>query len=239
MKIIYGMLGHEANTFSIEKGTFERFAPNGWAVGEEIYEKYKNSSDYPTGMILAAEKYGVKLLPTVALQNAAPMLTKECLDKTVGELMRGIEKNADECDGVCLAIHGAGVAEGVDDLETYILKKTREIIGYEKPITVCMDLHGNLTNEMVEMTNGVFGIKEYPHIDALQAGYLAMESLIKLINREICLDTAMVRTNMLIPCPVGVTTRMPMQCFSCCCNRSELSGIRTGGCIGNCKRSVG
>lgn len=213
MNIIYGMLGHEANTFSSEKGTFERFAPNGWAVGEEIYEKYKDSSDYPSGMIQAAEKYQVKLLPTVALQNAAPLLTKECLDKVVGTMMEGIEKYADLCDGVCLALHGAGVAEGVEDLEAYILTKVREKIGEKKPITVCLDLHGNISQEMVELSDGLFGIKEYPHIDAFQAGYLAMESVIKLIKKEITLETAMVKTNMLIPCPVGVTTRMPMKYF--------------------------
>lgn len=213
MKIIYGMLGHEANTFSIEEGTFERFAPNGWAVGEEIYEKFKDSSDYPSGMIKAAEKHHVQLLPTVALQNAAPRLTKACLDKVVGTLMEGIEKYADICDGVCLALHGAGVAEGVDDLEAYILTKVRRRIGMKKPITVCLDLHGNISQEMVELSNGLFGIKEYPHIDAFQAGYLAMESLIGLIQNELCLETAFAKTNMLIPCPVGVTTRLPMKYF--------------------------
>jgi len=213
MKIIYGMLGHEANTFSVEKGTFERFAPNGWAVGEEIYEKFKDSSDYPSGMIQAAEKHNVELLPTVALQNAAPLLTKECLDKVVGTLMNELEKYADVCDGVCLALHGAGVAEGVDDLEAYILTQVRQRIGETKPITVCLDLHGNISQEMVELSNGLFGIKEYPHIDAFQAGYLAMESLIGLIQNTLHLETAFAKTNMLIPCPVGVTTRMPMQFF--------------------------
>lgn len=212
MKIIYGMLGHEANTFSTEEGSFERFAPLGWAVGDEIYDKFKDSSDYPTGMIQAAEKYGVELLPTVALQNSAPLLTKACLDKTVGALMDGVEKYADECDGVCLTLHGAGVAEGVDDLEIYILEKVRAAVG-DKPITVCLDLHGNISQGMVDLSNGLFGIKEYPHIDALQAGYLAMETVIKLVNKEIKIETAVERTNMLVPCPVGVTTRMPMQWF--------------------------
>lgn len=213
MKIIYGMLVHEANTFSIEKGTFERFAPNGWAVGEEIYEKFKDSSDYPSGMIKAAEKYGVELLPTVALQNAAPMLTKDCMDLVVGTLLEELDKYADICDGVCLGLHGAGVAEGVDDLEAYILTEVRKRIGNTKPITVCLDLHGNISQEMVDLSNGLFGIKEYPHIDAFQAGYLAMESLIKLIRKELHLETAFAKTNMLIPCPVGVTTRMPMKYF--------------------------
>ena len=213
MRIIYGMLGHEANTFSIEKGTFERFAPNGWAVGDEIYEKFKDSSDFPSGMIKAAEKHHVQLLPTVALQNAAPRLTKECLDKVVGTLMEGVEKYADCCDGVCLALHGAGVADGVDDLEVYILEKVRRCIGKEKPITVCLDLHGNISQGMVELSDGLFGIKEYPHIDAFQAGYLAMESVIGLAEKTLSLETAFARTNMLIPCPVGVTTRPPMEYF--------------------------
>ena len=41
MKIIYGRLGHEANTFSIEKGTFARFSREEWVQEEDVYPKYK------------------------------------------------------------------------------------------------------------------------------------------------------------------------------------------------------
>ena len=49
-------------------------------------------------------------------------------------------------DGICLGLHGAGVAEETDDLEAYTLEKVREIVGDDMPITVTLDLHGNITD---------------------------------------------------------------------------------------------
>ena len=213
MRIIYGRLGHEANTFSIEKGTFDRFSREEWVQEEELYPKYKNSNNYLGGMIDAAEENGVELVPTVALENAAPILTKECVEQTVGTMLTLIEKNYRDCDGICLEIHGAGVAEGIDDLEVYILQGIRNIVGDAMPITICMDLHGNLTPEMASLCQGIFGIKEYPHTDIKAAGYLAMASLIKIIRGELKLRTVIHPLQMLISPAAGLTTKDPMLWF--------------------------
>ncbi|MBR5229966.1 MAG: M81 family metallopeptidase [Firmicutes bacterium] len=213
MRIIYGRLGHEANTFSVEKGTFERFSRGEWVQEEEVYPKYKNSNNYLGGMIEAAELYGVELVPTVALENAAPVLTAECVEKTVGTLLSIIENKWKECDGICMEIHGAAVAEGIHDLDTYILREIRKIVGPDMPITICMDLHGNLAPEMGELCQGIFGIKEYPHTDIKEAGFLAMESLIKIIRGQLKLQTVILPLNMMIPSPLGITTAMPMVWF--------------------------
>ena len=36
MKILIGVLGAECNTFASDKGTFERWAPNGWITGDVL-----------------------------------------------------------------------------------------------------------------------------------------------------------------------------------------------------------
>ena len=213
MRIIYGRLGHEANTFSIEEGTFDRFSREEWVQEEGVYPKYKNSNNYLGGMIDAAEAYGVELVPTVALENAAPILTKECVQQTVGTLLNLIEKHYRDCDGICMEIHGAGVAEGIPDLDTYILRGIRKIVGDAMPITICMDLHGNLAPEMASLCQGIFGIKEYPHTDIKAAGYLAMASLIKILRGELQLETIIHPLHMLISPAVGVTTKNPMLWF--------------------------
>ena len=43
MKIIFGILGNETNTFSSDIGTFERWAPNGWTTGPEVISRYRGS----------------------------------------------------------------------------------------------------------------------------------------------------------------------------------------------------
>ena len=49
-------------------------------------------------------------------------------------------------DAVCLALHGAGVAEGAPDFEGALLEAIRAAIGPETPIVAPLDLHGNITS---------------------------------------------------------------------------------------------
>jgi len=214
MKILIGNLGAECNTFASDKGTFERWAPNGWITGEDFFPVYRGGSDYLSGMIAAGDEEGVEMIPTVGLTNAIPMITKEALDYTHDVLIGYVKEHKNELDGICLAIHGAGVAEGVDDLETYTLTKVREVVGDDMPITVTLDLHGNISEDMVRLADGLFGIKQYPHLDQPQAGYLAMKTLLRILRGESKPVTALRQIPLLVPCSVGCTFREPMQHFT-------------------------
>jgi len=48
-------------------------------------------------------------------------------------------------------MHGAQTAEGEDDVEGYVLERTRVITGPDKPIVLTLDLHANVTRRMVEL----------------------------------------------------------------------------------------
>ncbi len=213
MKVLFGLLGHETNTFAADKGDFKRWAPNGWVTGDDIFTAYDDVPDYPSGVIKAAKEDGVELIPTVALLNAGPLITKDALEYTTGTLLGYVEKYKDEIDGICMGLHGAGAAEGVDDLEGYILQKIRDIVGYEMPITVSLDLHGNITDDMVRLSNGLFGLKEYPHIDQAEAGYRAMKCLTRILRDGLKTETAVVHLPMFTNCCVACTLNMPMQEF--------------------------
>lgn len=214
MKILFGLLGHETNTFASDKGTFARWAPSGWTVGEEIFRIYDGVPDYPGGMIRAGREEGVELIPTVALLNAGPLITKEAVEYALGTLLDYVEQYKDEADGICLGLHGAGASEVTDDLEAYILRKVRQIVGGDMPITVSLDLHGNISEDMVRLSNGLFGIKQYPHIDQAEAGYLAMKTLIRILRGECNPQTALRQIPMLIAPAVGATSQMPMKMFA-------------------------
>jgi len=214
MKILFGMLAHETNTFASDKGTFERWAPSGWTVGEDIFRVYDGAPDYPGGMIKAGREEGVDLIPTVALLNAGPLITREAIEYALGTLLGYVEKYKDEIDGICLGLHGAGAAEVTDDLETYTLQKVREIVGNDMLITVSLDLHGNISDDMVRLSNGLFGIKHYPHVDQAEAGYLAMKTLIRMLRGECSPKTVLRQIPMFIAPSMGSTFKMPMQGFT-------------------------
>jgi len=119
------------------------------------------------------------------------------------------EKHKDELGGVCFALHGAGVAEGIDDLESYVLTQLRKILGQDIPITLCLDLHGNITEEMTALADGLFGIRKYPHTDKDAAGYLAMKTLARILRGEIETETVVQPLPLLVPISTGMTNNPP------------------------------
>ena len=214
MKIIFGCLNHEANSFAEDPGTWERwFRTNFVAVGEELCDYRDKKGAHLAGMFAAAEEEGVELIPTIFGAGAAPVLKREALDRGVEIICDVIRANPD-VDGLCFCLHGAGIAEGIDDIETYTMRKMREAAGRHIPIAISCDLHANIKASMLrEADAGVFGMKQYPHIDKFETGHLAMQTLIRKIRGEIDPVTAFCPVPLLIPCSVANTLRPPMKLF--------------------------
>ena len=213
MKIIIGKLGLETNTFSSEKGTFEYWSKQGFYQGEDMIARLKGKTDYLSAMMDAADALGVEVIPTIGMLDAGPTATREALDQALGMMLDMIKAHQDEADALCLALHGAGCAEGIDDLETYTLRKIREVVGYGKKIMYTLDLHANMTKEMVALGDGIFGIKYYPHTDQYEAGYRAFSTLVKCLREDKDIYTSMVKLPMLICCSAGNTISGPMKAF--------------------------
>jgi microcystin degradation protein MlrC len=149
------------------------------------------------------------MIPTCAYTCAAPTLTEDCVDKMLEHILPVAEKHKDELDGICFALHGAGVSEMQEDLESYVLTRLRQIVGDKMPITVCLDLHGNITEEMTQLADGLFGIQKYPHTDKDVAGYLAMKTLARILKGEIAVETVVEPLPLLIPAASGMTANPP------------------------------
>ena len=84
-------------------------------------------------------------------------------------------------DAIIMNIHGAGVAEGYPDLEGELLRALRERFGREMPIGMVLDLHGNITPEMVESSDIIVSYKEYPHTDTYDSARLVT----RLIHEQV------------------------------------------------------
>ena len=212
MKILMAEISHETNTFSCKRTDFDRWCSFAFGEGEEILSKFENQGLMTSGMIRAAREHGAELIPTLLMSTSGPLVTREAVEETMRRFLPYVKQHKDEIDGVCLSLHGAACAEGIDDLDGYILEQVRREVG-ELPITVCADLHGNISPKMVTLSNGVFGEKEYPHVDMADTGYIAMDALIRQIQGE-HMETAMAAIPMLVPCSRACTTELPMKEFT-------------------------
>jgi microcystin degradation protein MlrC len=91
------------------------------------------------------------------------------------------------------------VAEGADDLEGELLKAVRGAVGAEIPIFVTLDLHGNLTQTMVDHATALLGCHLYPHTDSYDRGVEAVDLAVRTVNGEIKPVTALASRPMMIP----------------------------------------
>lgn len=183
MKILIGEFGQETNTFSEDRFTFEKLAPTGWITPEIIAREYRNTATYLGGAIDAAEESGVEVIPLDSFTvTGGSMMTRECLDYAVEHLLSGIRDRLSGADGLFLAQHGGGAAEGVEDLEIYVLRKIRELTGKDFPIVSSLDMHSNLSPELIALSDGLFVIKEFPHSDMNVASFKAVTELVRMIK---------------------------------------------------------
>ena len=186
MKIMIATLGQETNTFSPDRIDIHKLLPNGWVTGETLPDTFRGTKSYLAGAIAACEAYGAEILPLDSMKiEGGAMMTARCLDTLVDHFCAQVQANWQQADGLFLGMHGAGSAEGVEDLEGYVLSKVRGIVGRDYPIMSSLDIHGNITPEMVALSDGLFVIKEFPHTDMAEAAYLATETLIRTIRGEV------------------------------------------------------
>ena len=62
------------------------------------------------------------------------------------------------------------VTEHLDDGEGEILARVRKVIGNDVPLVVSLDLHANVTPEMVEHADALIAYRTYPHVDMAETG---------------------------------------------------------------------
>ena len=75
-------------------------------------------------------------------------------------------------DAVFLFMHGAQIAQGCDDVEGDLLAAIRSRVGSAVPIAVLLDLHANISAQMLATATFTIGCLEYPHTDyAERAGH--------------------------------------------------------------------
>ena len=182
MRIALGGVIHETNTFCKGLTPIDDFRQ---AAGDEIIELNRGVRSYAGGVIESSDRHGYELVP-IFLAGATPSATiaGEVYESLRDRVLDGIRDNG-PFDAVCLTLHGAGVAEGYDDIEGDIVRRTREIVGTDVPIVVTLDLHGNMTREMVELADLCLPCHFYPHIDMYERGQEAIDSLAGIISGDL------------------------------------------------------
>lgn len=85
-------------------------------------------------------------------------------------------------DGLYLAMHGAMNVEGMDDAEGDWIANARSIIGQDIPLAVSYDLHGNVTQKIVDQIDIFAAYRTAPHIDVRETMVRTWSMLIRTLK---------------------------------------------------------
>ena len=85
-------------------------------------------------------------------------------------------------DGVYICNHGAMITTEERDPDGVIFDMVREIVGPDVPVVATLDLHGNVSDRMVEAADVVISYQTNPHVDMVARGQDAARALDEMFH---------------------------------------------------------
>lgn len=183
-RAVVAMMEHETNTFSPVPTPLARFGRHGegLARGKEVADIYAGTGTGIGAFIDVTRAAGMELVTPIAA-NAAPSgkVDREAYRTMTDAIVDSVSAG---CDALFLDLHGAMVTQDHDDGEGELLARIRTIAP-DLPIAISLDLHANLTHDIVNNCTVLVGYKTYPHIDMYEAGSHAAHLLLQAMAGEI------------------------------------------------------
>ncbi|MDI3339397.1 MAG: M81 family metallopeptidase [Sphaerobacter sp.] len=228
MRIAVAELSHETNRFSSAPTDLAAFARAGIHRGPALVQALRETATPIAGFLDGAAAHGFTVVPLLAVwATPSGMVTAAALETLVGELVAGL-RAAVPLDGVLLSLHGAMVSEVAADADGWILRRVRETVGPEVPIVATLDLHANISSDMVALADVLVGFDTYPHVDQRERGREAADLLVRLRRGEIRPVAALAKPPMLPTSQNMTTARDPMRAILARAHELErLPGVLT------------
>lgn len=186
-RIAIAGLQHETNTFVPIRTGFKEFRmADSWPrmlQGAEVIAETWGMNLPVAGAITHVREVGeIEPVPILwcAAEPGGPV-TDDAFDRICEMILDGLE-SAGPIDGIYLDLHGAMVTETHFDGEGALLARIRRQVGPDLPVAVSLDLHANLSAELVDHSDAITIYRTYPHLDMAETGGRAMRELLRRID---------------------------------------------------------
>ena len=183
-KILVADCKQEISTFNPVPTHYEDFTVY---RGEELFAHHSGIESELTGAFeVFAARADVEVVPLWdAKANSSGSLVQEAFDRLAEEFVEILTANKDGVDAFYFSLHGAmGCTEELDP-EGFLLQKSREILGPDVPIVISQDLHGILTERMLDHCDALTIYHTYPHVDFTSTGERAARLLLRILDENL------------------------------------------------------
>lgn len=214
MRIAVGGFQHETNTFSEHLATLAHFeVPDAWpglTRGPALFEAVAGINLPAAGFVAEARGLRHDLVPlTWCSAQPSGRVTRDAFEHVVGLLVEDLER-AGPLDAVYLDLHGAMVAEHVDDADGEVLRRVRALVGPDVPVVASLDFHANVSPLMAGAASALVAYQTYPHVDMAGCGARAARCLHDLLGKPRP-AAGFEALDFLVPLTSGSTLTSPMR----------------------------
>lgn len=102
-------------------------------------------------------------------------------------------------DGLYLAMHGAVKVDGMDDAEGDWISAARAVVGPDCPLAVSYDLHGNVSQRIIDQIDIFTAYRTAPHIDTRETMVRAWSMVVEALRTGTRPGVAWVPVPLLLP----------------------------------------
>ncbi len=204
-RIVVAMMMHETNTFSPVPTPLQSFRP---LSGQAAIEEFQDTNTQLGGFLHVAQEMGAEItVPIAAGAHPSGYVERGAYEDMADAIVGAIRKG---CDAAFLALHGAMVAEHLDDGEGELLRRIRAVAP-RLPIAVGLDFHAHMTAPMVEHATVIAGYCTYPHVDMGETAQRAARTLARALRGEVAPAMVWASRPMMTSTLVHTPSRQPMK----------------------------
>jgi len=212
MRIAIAGFMHESNTFNpliTERAAFEA---QSLVFGSDLIDEWGDAHHEVGGFLEAVKVEGFEPVPIVmAWATPSGPVADSVFEEITGHIIQGIQHH--QPDGLLLALHGAMVAKSYPDADGEVLARLRKALGPTFPIVLSLDLHGNLSQRLIELSQAAVAYRTYPHVDQRECGRRAASLLVRLLRGQIQPRMALAKPPVIINIMAQDTACEPMKGF--------------------------
>ncbi len=172
-RIAYGGMGIECSTYGRIRARMEDFTI---VTGQDL----TNSKRYNF-----LKKYPVTFMPTQeALAVPGGPVDKATYDTIKADFLKRVQALM-PLDGLYLPMHGAMFVDGMHDAEGDWMEAARKLVGPTCLMSASYDLHGNVSQRVIDNLDMFSAYRTAPHIDVEATMQRACDMLVHCLDRKI------------------------------------------------------
>lgn len=179
---------HETNCFGVTQAGLHEFEmADSWPSmlhGAQVISETFGMNLPIAGFAKAAAAAGFEVAPTLWCSAEPSAHVTDHAFETICEMLLDRIRDVGDIDGVYLDLHGAMVTESLADGEGELLRRVRDVVGFEVPVVASLDLHANISAEMVDNADYLSVFRTYPHLDMAETGARCVPVLQRLLAGE-------------------------------------------------------